>query len=247
MRFFRSKKIAIKLVVFWLTWLMAGQGAVAFAGSDRIYPANRVTLNRGEKTIGVYTKEAPLPEDTMIFTDGRCAVKLDDLYLVAEDQSVFAINTSNRQRNLFIKQGVIYFKTASMSRSLSFLTPDGPIDVKRIRLHAASDSSIKGYVSIDEKRTELGIAEGGTMDVLTDRGTMTIQSGKKIILAQADMDIGLPEDEEPAAKEPPETKPKMTTGMKVLFGALGVAAIAALAGGGGGGGGGGGSVSPSTP
>ena len=88
------------------------------------------------------------------------------------------------------------------------------------------------------------------MDVLTDNGLMTIQSGNKIILSQADMDIGLPEDEKPAAQQPPEPKPGMSTGKKVAFGAIGVAAIAGIAlglGGGGGGGGGDAVVSPSTP
>ena len=47
------------------------------------------------------------------------------------------------------------------------------------------------------------------MDVFTEQGPMTIQSGKRIILSQADMDIGLPEDEEPAAQQPPETDPSM--------------------------------------
>jgi hypothetical protein len=47
MRLLRNQKIAFGLVVFTLTWLMGGQGADAVAGSDRIYPANRVTLHRG--------------------------------------------------------------------------------------------------------------------------------------------------------------------------------------------------------
>jgi hypothetical protein len=95
----------------------------------------------------------------------------------------------------------------------------------------------------------MGVAEGGSMDVFTDNGLMTIQSGKKIILSQADMDIGLPEDEPTAAQEQPESKPGMSTGKKIAFGALGVAAVAGIALGLGGGGGGddGGSVSPSTP
>ena len=203
----------------------------------------------------MYTKEAPLPEGAVISTDGRCAIKLDDLYLVAEDQSLFSISISGRQRNLFVKEGTIYFKTATMRRSLAFVTPDGQVSVQRIRLHAGlSDGSLSGYVAVTESQSELGVAQGGSMDVLTDQGPMTIQSGKKIILAQADMDIGLPEEEEPAAQQPPEAEeePKpagMPTGRKIAYGALGVAAVAgiALGLGGGGGGGGGGSVSPSTP
>ena len=93
------------------------------------------------------------------------------------------------------------------------------------------------------------------MDVFTDNGLMTIQSGKKIILSQADMGIGLPEEEKPAAQKPPaaeqlpESEPGMSRNKKIAYGALGAVAIAgiALGLGGGGGGGGGGDVSPSTP
>jgi ferric-dicitrate binding protein FerR (iron transport regulator) len=254
---FRKKRIEIRIVVFLLTFLMASQGVAVLADSDRIYPTNKVTLYRGDKVVGVYTKEAPLPEGSIISADGRCAIKLDDLYLVGEDQSVFSINTAGRQRNLFVKEGTVYFKTSAMKRAFAFITPDGPISVQRIRLNAAfGDGSIKGYVAVTENRSELGVSEGGSMDVFTDNGLMTIESGKKIILSQADMDIGLPEDEKPAAeqtpaaKQPPESKPRMSTGKKVAFGAIGVAAIAGIAiglGGGSSGSDGGGSVSPSTP
>ena len=250
MRLFRGKKIAVKLVVFGLTWLMGGQGAVAVAGSGRIYPANQVTLHRGGKIASVYTQEAPLPEGSIISTDGRCAVKLDDVYLVAEDQSIFSIATTDRQRNLLIKKGTIYFKTAAMRRALAFITPNGQIDVQRIRLNAAFlDGTINGYVAVTEDAIELGVGQGGSMDVLTDQGPMTIDAGKKIILSQADMDIGLPAEEEPAAQQPPEPEPAKSNKNKIIYGTLGVAAIAGLALGlgGGGGGGGGGEVSPSSP
>ena len=250
MIFLRKKRIAIRILVFSLAFLMVSQGAPVLANADRIYPTNKVTLYRGENVVGVYTKEAPLPEGSIISADGRCAVKLDDLYLVGEDQSLFSINTSGRQRNLFIKKGTVYFKTSAMKRSFSFITPDGEISVQRIQLNAAAgDGSLKGLVTVAENRSELGVVEGGSMIVLTDNGLMTIQSGKKVILSQADMGIGLPEDEEPAAEQPPEPEKKagMSRGTKIALGALGVVGIAALVGGGGGGGGGGDTVSPSTP
>ena len=214
---FRKKRIEIRMVVFLLTFFMVSQGVSVFADSDRIYPTKKVTLYRGDKIVGVYTKEAPLPEGSIISADGRCAVKLDDLYLVGEDQSVFSINTSGRQRNLFIKKGTVYFKTSAMTRSFSFITPDGPISVQSIQLNAAAgDGSLKGLVTVTENRSELGVVEGGSMIVLTDNGLMTIQSGNKIILSQADMDIGLPEDEEPAAEQPPE-RSLACRGTKKLF------------------------------
>ena len=256
MIFLRKNRIEIRILVFSMAFLMVSQSVAVLAEADRIYPTNKVTLYRGDKVVGVYTKEAPLPEGSIISTDGRCAVKLDDLYLVGEDQSEFSINTAGRQRNLFIKKGTVYFKTSAMTRSFSFITPDGPISVQSIQLNAAAGgSSLKGLVTVTESRSELGVVEGGSMIVSTDKGLMTIQSGKKIILSQADMDIGLPEVEEPAAEQPPadkqpqESKPRMSRNKKIVYGTLGAVAVVGIALGLGGssGGDGGGSVSPSTP
>jgi hypothetical protein len=243
------------MLAFWLTVFMIGQSVVALAGADRIYPSNQVTLWRGDQKIGVYTQEAPLPEGAIISTDGRCAIKLDDLYLVAEDQSVFSINTTGRQMNVFVKQGVVYFKTSAMNHALAFVTPNGLINVQQIRLKAAfGGASLKGYLAVTEKQSELGVAEGGAMDVVTDDGLMTIEAGKKIILAQADMDIGLPEEDQPSAEQPAEQPAKQKKGWstrkKITIGVVGAGLLGGIIiglAGGGGGGGDGGDVSPSSP
>lgn len=252
---FRKKGNYTTMLTLCLSMLLVGHSATALAGVDRIYPDGKVTLWRGDRQIGIYTQEAPLPEGAVISTEGRCAIKLDDLYLVAEDQSVFSVSTTGGQRNLFVKQGVIYFKTSAIRHPLVFVTPNGQINVQQIRLKAAfGDASLKGYVAVTEKQSELGVAEGGAMDVLTDDGLMTIDAGKKIILAQADMDIGLPEadqpsPDQPSAEQPPEKKKGWSTRKKIAIGAVGALAVAgiALGLGGGGGGGGDGDVSPSSP
>ncbi len=244
---FRKKGTWIKRLSLWLIVFLVGQSTVALAGVDRIYPTGKATLWRGGRQIGVYTQEAPLPEGAIISTEGQCAIKLDDSYLVAEDQSVLSISTTGRQRNLFIKQGIVYFKTSGIKHALTFVTPNGLISVEQIRLHSEfGDAALKGYVSVTEKQSELGVAEGGIMDVLTDEGLKTIEAGKKIILAQADMDIGLPEEEQPPVEKPVEQKKPYWTTKKIAIGALGAAAIIGIAVGLGGGGGDD-DVSPSSP
>lgn len=243
------------VVIYLLVALLSNPGMPLAADSDRIYPTGKVTLYRGDQPVGVYTREAPFPEGTVMATEGRCAARLADLYLVGEDKSVFSISTTSRQRNLFLSEGIVYFKTGEMRRSLNFVTPNGQISVQRIRLHAGlGDGAVKGYVSVTDTQSEIGVGEGGSLDVLTDEGPRTIQPGKKLILAQADMDIGLPEDEQPSAQAPPsepESKPAMSNRQKVIYGTLGVVAVAGIALGLGGGGGGGGGdappVSPSSP
>ena len=140
-----------------------------------------------------------------------------------------------------------------------------------ILLNAATVSSpLKGYVSVKQNSSELGIITGGSMIVSTQQGEMMIESGQRIILAQADMDVGAPEELEPSDEEEGkaeeavkdeeaarEKKAGMSKNTKIVLGAIGgavvIGGIGALAAGGGGGGssGGGGddgdSVSRSSP
>jgi hypothetical protein len=248
-----TNRIEIKVIVLLLTAFMVNPGVAVGANSDRIYPTIKVTIYDGDKKVGGYTREAPFPEGATISTTGRCAIKLGDLFLVAEDLSVFSSNTSGRQRNLFIREGTIYFKTSKMRQPLTLITPKGEITVQSIRLDAALyDKSIKGYVTVTAGQSELGVVEGGSMDVLTDNGQVTIKSGHNLILSQAEMDIGAPpEGEQPTEEETQKPKAVKWTGTQIALATLGALAgiglLIGAAGGGGGGGGGGGVVSPSSP
>ena len=258
MRHLKSR-FEINVIVLLLTIAMVNPGVAVGAGADRIYPTNNVTIYNGDQKAGVYTKEAPFPEGATISTNGKCAIKLGDLFLVAEDQSVFSANTLGRQKNLFVREGVIYFKTSKMRQPITLITPNGEITVQSIRLDAALyDQSIKGYVAVTKEQSELGVVEGGSMDVLSDYGQVTIKSGNNIILSQAEMDIGAPPEsekpsgEKPAEEVPPKPKAVAWTGTQIALATLGALAgigliVGAAGGGGGGGGGGGETVSPSSP
>ena len=104
-----KNRIEINIIVLFLTIAMLNPGVAVGASSDRIYPTDKVTIYNGDQKVGAYTKEAPFPEGATISTSGRCAVKLGDLFLVGEDQSVFSSNTSGRQRNLFVRDGIHLF------------------------------------------------------------------------------------------------------------------------------------------
>jgi len=264
-------KLGLKFFAIGLSFALALPGFSSEFKSARIYPTGKITIYSGNQRVGEFKNEAPVPEGFLIATDGRCGVRMEDIYLVAEDKSLFSVATSTNLRRLLIKKGTIYFAVSDMSRSLNFITPFGVLAVLDILLNSATGSpQLKGYVSVKQNGSEIGIIEGGSMIVSTQQGEMMIESGKKLTLAQADMDVGEPEkiettDEKEGKdeKEGQEGKDEKTakegkTGMsknrKIILGAIGVAAVAvgvgALAGGGGGGGGGGGdggSVSPSSP
>ena len=258
----KKNKLGLKILAIGLSFALAIPGFSSDLKSARIYPTGKITIYSSGQRVGEFNKEAPVPEGFLIAADGRCGVRLDDIYLVAEDKSLFSVNTSANLRNLLIKEGTLYFAVSDMSRSLNFITPSGTLAVLDILLNSATDSpQLKGFVSVKQKGSEIGIIAGGSMIVSTQQGEMMIESGKQLILSQADMDVGAPEETETSdeqegqeEKTGKEQKPGMSKTTKIIVGVVAVAAVAgglgALAGGGGGGGGGGdggGTVSPSSP
>ena len=257
-------KLGRQLFAIGLSLALALPGFTSELASGRIYPTGKITLYRGERIVGEFKKEAPFPEGVLIATDGRCGVKIEDINLVAEDKSLFSVATSTNMRKFSIKEGTLYFAVSDMSRSLNFVTPPGNLAVLDILLNAATGSQqLKGYVAVKKNGSELGVIEGGSMIVSTHKGETMLKSGQRLILAQADLDVGAPEEteaseekeveEQPESKVDKEEKGGMSKNTKIIVGVVAAAAVAgglgALAGGGGGGGGSGdgGTVSPSSP
>jgi hypothetical protein len=251
-------KLGLKILAIGLSFALALPGFSSELKSARIYPTGKITIYSGNQRVGEFNKEAPFPEGFLIAADGKCGVRMEDIYLVAEDKSIFSVATAANLRKLLVKEGTLHFAVSKMSHSLSFITPSGSLTVLDILLNAATDSpQLKGYVSVKQKGSELGIIKGGSMIVSTQQGEMMIESGQRLILTQADMDVGAPEEKETIdEKEGKEEKAGISKKTKIILGAIGGAVVlggvAALAAGGGGGGGSGGSdggdkVSPSSP
>jgi hypothetical protein len=269
----KKNKLGLKFFAIGLSFALVLPGFSSEFKSARIYPTGKITIYSGDQKVGEFNKEAPFPEGFLIAADGKCGVKMEDIYLVAEDRSLFSVDTSANLRKLLIKKGTLYFAVSDMSRSLSFITPSGSLAVLDILLNAATGNpQLKGYVAVKQNGSEVGVIEGGSMIVSTQQGEMMIEAGQKITLAQADMDVGAPKEIETIdekegkevtagkdEKEGKEEKAGMSKNQKIILGAIGGAAVivggALLFGGGGGGssGGGGGdndnggSVSPSSP
>ena len=262
-------KLGLKFLAIGLSLALAIPGFSSEFKSARIYPTGKVTIYNGDQRVGEFNTEAPFPEGYLIAADGKCGVRMDDIYLVAEDGSLFSVATSANLRKLLIKEGTVYFAVSKMSHSLSFITPSGNLAVLDILINAAAGSpKLKGYVSVKENVSKVGIIEGGSMIVSTQQGEMMLEPGQQLIFAQADMDVGAPEElessdeEEGKAEEATEgenaakeKKAGMSKNTKIVLGAIGgavvIGGIGALAAGGGGGGGSGGnggdSVSRSSP
>lgn len=154
--------------------------------SGRIIPTGKVSIYRGDQQVGELTAEAPFPEGALLACDGECAVRMNDLVLVGADKSEFSVTTKAFSRELLVREGTVYFALSELPRSLVFVTPNGAVTAQQLILNAAADRSLlKGYITINEESAEIGVIDGGSVLVSTDAGEKTIQSGKKIILAQA--------------------------------------------------------------
>jgi hypothetical protein len=216
----------------------------------RIIPKGTVSLFQGKQKVGEFRSEAPFPEGTFLSVQGECGVKMSDLYLVAMDKSLFSVKTYYDSRKLAVKNGTVYFALSATPHILVFQTPDGVVTTHQILLNASAKSGLlKGYVSVSEDITRVGVLEGGSILLSVGDGeTKKINAGQELRLAQAD----LFEDKEVKKEEPKTDKEKKagkdkgwSTTTKVLIGLV-VAGGAAAALGGGGGGGGGGSSSSQT-
>jgi len=250
--------LRLKILTIFIILTFTSTGFSAGFPSGRILPKGKVTLFHNNQKVGEFHSEAPLPEDTFLSVQGECGVKLNQLYLVALDQSLFSITTKNRSRTLFVQKGTVYFALSSMPYTLVFQTPDGVITTNEVILKASSTNQLlKGYVYVEEGITRVGVLEGGSMMVtVTDDKPQVVTVGHELRLAQADIfkEEGKGEKEKPekageTGKEGEAAKGGgMSTTAKVAIGVLAIGGIAAIAAGGGGGGGdGGGNASPASP
>ena len=173
-----KNKFGLKLLAIGLSLALAIPGLSSELKSARIYPMGKITIYDGDQRVGEFSKEAPLPEGFLIAADGKCGVKMEHIYLVAEDRSLFSVDTAAKLRKLLIKEGTVFFAVSRMSHSLSFITPSGSLAVLEILLNAATSSPhLKGYIAVKQNGSELGVIKGGSLIVATQQGEMIIESG----------------------------------------------------------------------
>lgn len=261
----KSKSFMIGVI----TLILCTFGTSSFSSgsnSARIIPTEKVSVYRGNKLVGEFHAEAPFPEGALLACDGECAVKMEDLYLVGADKSLFSVQTKSDVREVQVKEGTLYFTISDLPRPMLFNTPNTVLTVEGLSLISSSGAAIlKGYVIVTPEATELGVIEGGFILVSTIEGQKRIYAGKMVKVAQVDLGAhaaGIKRAGGDATRLPVDpgahaTGIKRAGGVatripkKNLF--VGSALLGVLAGGaaalsGGGGGSGGGSVaSPSTP
>ncbi len=184
----RNKNFFIKLLSVLVITVSSTSGFCAGLNSGRIFPNGKVFIYKEGQKVGEFSKEAPLSSGALMECKGRCGVKLSDLYLVAEDNSVFSVSADLYSRELYVSKGTVYFAIANMDRSLVFKTDHGSFIAKQVLLNASvNDGVLKGYIKTTAESSELGVVDGGSMTVSTFDGDQMIRSGNRIVLAQAQL------------------------------------------------------------
>lgn len=177
--------VSLALIAFTVN----GFGMEGNAG--RIIPTGKVYMIKDGQTIGSYSSEAPLPENTLLKTQGDSAIKLPDLYLVAVDKSQFAISNADTSREWRVKEGTVYFALSKLPQALVFTTPEGFVTVQQVILNASTEkSTLKGYAAVSEKGSEIGVIEGGSLLISTADGDKLVKAGNRILLAQVILSCG---------------------------------------------------------
>ena len=253
----RTQK-SIALIATLVVWLFTASQALWAMGPSRLLPNGSVKVYRGDQLVSVLSEEAPLPEGVLLAPEGQCGLRMDNLFMVAEDGSLFSVVTRDGGRELLIREGTIYFAVSGASGPLTFHTPNGIVATQRMILNASAEGGLlKGYVDATHDGTRIGVLEGGTLVVLTEGGERTIATGRQITLAQADLfdeeqatgPAGQAEAAEDKKLDAQEAQEDDDIPAAYFWG--GGAALAAgiglAAAGGGGGGGGGRFIPPASP
>ncbi|MBW2576398.1 MAG: hypothetical protein JRC88_13195 [Deltaproteobacteria bacterium] len=184
---FQKHQTKIRVMAIFVLFMFASTAFASGLSMGRIIPKGKVTLYQGNQKIGEFTDEAPLPQDTFLSVNGECGVKMSNLYLVAIDKSLFSVSTQANSCKLTVEQGTVYFALSSMPITLVFQTPEGLITTHEIMLKASADAGmLKGYVSVSDGVTKVGVLQGGSMLVsVGDSEAVRVNTNKEFRLAQA--------------------------------------------------------------
>ena len=242
--------LILKVLVVFMSIAMTTVGFSARTNSARVIPTGKVSIIKDGKVVGEFSKEAPLPEGSMLRCEDKCALKLDDKYMVVDPGTEFSVTPAAGHTELYAKEGTVYYAMNESSSPLQIDTPNGEAATGDLTM---TDSEVRGYVRVSGNETEIGVIGGGTMMMETASGEMAVAPGNAITIAA----VGSETSEAAADGAAAEKTGGLTRNQKYAFGAgtaavlaAGGVALAIGSGGGGGGGGGGGDNddgSPSSP
>jgi len=180
--------------------------AIAIIPNNSIGKGNFAVYEKGQ-FIERLTGQNPIPENTLLSCQGKCLIKSQGIALVAQDGTKLAIKNQEERFSIYFQKGLVNFVITKDSRKIAFYTPEGAFTVADALFNASSQSSVRGFITVNKKgQTEIGVFQG-RMIFTTARGTQVVGANEKIILAVSNVKTTEDEDLDPAgffANVPPE-------------------------------------------
>jgi len=207
--------LILKVLVVFLSFAMVTAGFSADANSARIIPTGKVSIIKDGKVVGEFSKEAPLPEGSLLRCEAKCTVRLDDVYMVVEPDTVFSVTPAANRHELYVQEGTIYYSLSESSRPIQFRTPTGDATTGDLAL---TGSELKGYVRATENESEIGVIGGGTMKLETAAGEMAVTPGNAVTTGTTDASTSVAGTEKAKG---------LTKNQKIALGAAGAVLVAA--------------------
>jgi len=228
-RHFR-KNWLVKAVVFLFFLGLSGSALGADFRGARVIPEGKVFIYEGARKTGELSSEAPLPAGKILTSAQKCGVRLEGIYLVADENTRFSVTPLSGGTDIFVEQGRVYFALAEVRGTLTLSTPQDTVTVQGTIISASTGTPmIKGYLLFEDNRMEIGVIEGGNLLLAKAGAGSAIEAGNSVMIQKAQAAL----ESSGAAAASTGHKP-FVVGALAVGAAVGVAALVASSGGDGG-------------
>lgn len=184
-RHFRKSGLA-QAVVFLFILSLSSSAPAADLGAARVMPKGTVHIYEGALKIGELSSEAPLPAGKILTSARKCGVRLEGIYLVADENTRFSVTPFSGETDIFVEQGRVYFALAELRDTLSLSTPHETVTVQGAIINASTETSmIRGYLLFEDNRMEIGVIEGGKLVVAKAGAGSAIEAGNSLLVQNA--------------------------------------------------------------
>jgi hypothetical protein len=130
------------------------------------------------------TQTYPLVSGNKMYYGNKALIKITGGTLIADEGTIFEALDKGEQIAFQVEKGSIYFRILPNKIRVSFKTPQG--EVSTPKAVPASNSTITGRIMVNDKGTILEVNEG-TLEASNSKGLTSINAGRKINLAQANI------------------------------------------------------------
>ena len=144
------------------------------------------SLYKGGKLLKKVSGKSLINDDVFMLCDGKCLLKAKGISMAALDKTVLAVKEEADSFNILVNSGRMEFVLYENSKNIAFHTPDGSYSLAEPIFNASSGSTVRGFVIVDDRGTQVGIREGRMIFTTAD-GTKTVNANQGIILAMADV------------------------------------------------------------